>query len=245
MKIQKKVTLFLIILLTNFISAQTCEVYDDFSSGILDIDKWEVRQDVEGQPLMDEYGVLNESGNFVFHTKQNTIADRRVYLVPKRKFTTGDVLEYDFNIISKEGNSGQMTLLTGNQYIRVGIMGDIHKELGNWHIKIEFQENNFYLERTKPSGEVLIDNLALTLADGVYELYVGTHTGHNGRAHIDFDNFKICTEEPEPNLEERIEELEERVEELEERTSFLESIIDKIIEFIEDLPKGLSKYWKD
>src|SRR3989338_8075540 len=74
-------------------------LYDNFSSGSLDLNKWELRQDTEGQPLMNEGFVT--SG--VFHTQQNTIGDRRTYLFPTRTFTTGDSLDYDFNVISKEG----------------------------------------------------------------------------------------------------------------------------------------------
>ena len=34
-----------------------------------------------------------------------------------------NILEYDTNLISREGNYGQMALLTGDQYIRIGIFG--------------------------------------------------------------------------------------------------------------------------
>jgi len=210
---KEKILLVLSILfLINFISAvQVCETYDDFSSGILNNEKWEIRQDVEGQPFTDEYGITNESEDFVFHIQQNEIGDRRTYLFPKQTFTTGDILEYDFNVLSKEGNSMQMDLLTGNQYIRVGIMGynngvQGYDELGKSHIKIIFQENNFHLERTSPSNITLIDNLALTNANGNYELYIGAFSGHNGKIHIDFDNFKICREQ---TLSDRISILEE------------------------------------
>ena len=175
-------------------SKSNAQLYDDFSSGILNASKWEIRQDVEGQPLTDEYWVDNVSENF--HIKQNAIGDRRTYLFPKQTFTTGDVLEYDFNVISREGNYMSMDLLTGDQYIRVGIMGYIggvqgYDELGKSHIKIEFQENNFHLERTTPSNITLIDDLALANPNGNYELYIGAVSGHNGKTHIDFDNFYL------------------------------------------------------
>src|SRR3989344_7353772 len=80
-------------------AVQVCETYDDFSSGVLNLSKWEVRQDIEGQPLMDRYGVENEGG-FVFHTEQNTSGDKRTYLVPKYKFGVGDRFEYDVNMSS-------------------------------------------------------------------------------------------------------------------------------------------------
>ena len=193
------IAMFFIFSIYSIMALTTYASYADFSSGVLDSSKWEVRQDVEGQPLMDEYGVMEENGNYVFHTQQNEIGDRRTYLFPKHIFTTGDVLEYDFNVISKEGNYGQMVLLTGDQYIRVGIMGyssgvQGYDELGWSHVKIEFQKNNFHLTRTSPSGLVLVDDLYLSNADGDYELYIGSFSGHNGRTHIDYDNFnlKMC-----------------------------------------------------
>jgi hypothetical protein len=190
------------IFLASFVSAvEYCSTYDDFSEGSLDAGKWEIRQDVEGQPFMGEYGV--DDGLENFHTQQNTIGDKRVYLFPKRQFTTGDVLEYDFNLISKEGNHLQMVLLTGNQYIRIGIAGYSNAvqgsdELGMYHIKIEFEENNLHIERISPSNVSLVDDLPLTNANGDYELYIGAVSGHNGRVHMDFDNFELCTEEDVP-----------------------------------------------
>jgi len=55
--------------------------------------------------------------------------------------------------------------------------------------------------------------------------------------------YELANPEQEPTLEEKLEALEERVNELEERTAWLESMINKIIEFIKNLPKGLSKNW--
>lgn len=204
----------LVIIFISFISAsQICQIYDDFSSGNLDTDKWEIRRDVMGFSLTNEYWVDNNLENF--HIQQSIIEgqtpnQKHTYIFPKRKFTTGDILEYDVNLISKEGSYIQMVLLTGSQYIRVGIFGwwsnsiQGYNELGVSHIKIEFQENNFHLERTTPSNVTLIDNLALTDTNGEYELYVGGGIGDNGKVHMDFDNFKLCTELSQPTIEERV-----------------------------------------
>ncbi len=223
---------------------QVCEAYDDFSSGSLDTNKWEIRQDVEGQPFMDEYGVLNESG-FVFHTQQNIIEDRRVYLFPKRTFTTGDTLNYDVNLISREGTYANMVLLTGGQYIRIGMRGTSagFDELGVAHMQLEFQENNLHILRETPSGSVLVDDLTLTNSNGTYEFYIGSFSGSNGAVHMDYDNFVVCVNQPDINLEERVEMLEQRVNELENRTSLLESIVNKIVDFINAIPEGLRKDW--
>ena len=99
----KYIFVFLSILLITSVSAtQICQTYDDFSSGALDTSKWEIRQDVENRPFMDEYGLDSVLKNF--HTQQNTIGDARTYLFPKHTFTKGDIIEYDFDVISKEGN---------------------------------------------------------------------------------------------------------------------------------------------
>ncbi len=193
----------LVISLLTLVAAQSCKVYDDFSSPTLNISKWEIRQDVAEYPLTNEYWVDGNLKNF--HIQQSIIErqapnQKHTYIFPKRKFTTGDVLEYDINLISKEGSYMQMVLLTGDQYIRVGIFGwwsnsiQGYNELGTSHIKIEFQENNFHLERTTPSNITLIDNLALTNSNGEYELYVGGGIGDNGKVHMDFDNFELCRE---------------------------------------------------
>ncbi len=232
-----------LVLLISFVSStQVCQIYDNFSSGVLDTSKWEIRQDYEGQPFTDEYWV--DSGLKNFHTQQNTIEDKRVYLVSKHNFTTGDVLEYDFNVISKEGNYMQMDLLTGDQYIRIGIMGYIggvqgYDELGISHIKIEFQENNLHLERTSPSNVTLIDNLPLTNANGSYELYIGSV--FTNPAHIDYDNFKLCAEIPEPSLEERIIALEQKVTELENKVTLLETLLNKMKHWFWFMPYPIQK----
>ena len=54
--------------------------------------------------------------------------------------------------------------------------------------------------------------------------------------HIDFDNFELCTEEPEPTCEQRVEELEEQV-------SILEILVARMRAFIQSLPKGIRKRW--
>ena len=187
----KKIIFILSLVLFLGVVSVSAALYDNFSSGRLDDTKWEIKQDTEGQPLMEEYGVMNEENNWVFHTQQKTAEDRRVYLFPKRQFTTGDLIEYDVNLISREGTYAQMVLLTGDQYIRISIRGPSagFDELGVAHMKLEFQENNLHIERTTPSGNLLIDNLALTNQNGDYELYIGSFTGGGSKVHMDYDNF--------------------------------------------------------
>lgn len=196
----KKVTFFLVLLtfLIGTVSAvQFCKTYDSFNKQKLNLNKWEIRSDVEGQPFMDEYFVDLRLKNF--HTKQNAIGDRRVYLFPKRTFTTGDSIKYDVALLSKEGNHMQMVLLTGDQYIRIGILGysdgiQGFDDLGVAHIELQFQENNLRVIRFSPLGQTFVDDLLLNNPNGTYELYIGSVSGHNGLVHLDYDNFKTCKE---------------------------------------------------
>lgn len=260
----------LIILFINLVSAaQSCQTYDNFSSSALNTSKWDIRQDPEGQLFMDEYWLDNVSQNY--HTQQNTTADRRIYLVPKRNFTTGDSIIYDVNVVSKEGNYGSLVLLTGDQYVRFGIVGYNNgpqpvDELGVTHVEITFYDAILSLIKHYPSGQNHSQNFLLNNVNGTYQLYIGSFTGHNGLAHIDYDNFNLCTFSVGPpiplndtNLTARIEVLEQKVAELENITAsqearivelenkvgVFETIINKIIDFIKKLPRGLSKDWSD
>lgn len=175
------------------------QLYDDFSSGTLDSSKWEIRQDVENQPFMDDYGVRLESGNHVFHTQNSSGGDKRTYLFPTRTFTTGDTIEYDSILTSRDGTYAQMTLVTGSQYYRLGMRGQAagFDEFGIAHNKITFEENLLAIERTTPSGSILYDNLPLSTSNGNYELYIGSFV--NGTMHMDLDNFTITSAVPEPS----------------------------------------------
>ena len=188
--------LFIISISTISAFNPSCSIYDDFSSETLNTDKWEIRQDVEGQPFMNENWtdpILNN-----FHTQQNSIADRRSYLFQKKKFTTGDILRYDSDVLSEQGTYANMVLLTGDQYIRIGMRGPAagFDELGVAYMELEFQENNLHITRETPSQVILIDNLALSNPNGTYEFYIGAFSGSNGMVHMDFDNFEFCTTIP-------------------------------------------------
>ncbi len=198
------------IFLISFVSAeQVCQTYEDFSSGILDESKWEVRQDIEGQPFMDEYGVRLENGDYVFHTQQNTSEDKRVYLVPKYKFGVGDRLEYDVSM-----NSGaNVNLLVGGSCSRCAF-GIIPSSVGNHHVAVIFNSDQIAVE----VDNNFLGNAPIGSPEHVHDLYIGAMFGN----HIDFDNFVICSEQtspPQNDLEQRIIQLEERIQEIENRTS--------------------------
>ncbi len=176
-------------------------LYDDFSSEVLDISKWEIRQDVEGQPFPDEYWVDNTLENY--HTKQNTIADRRVYLVPTTTFTTGDSIEYNVEVVSREGHYGNVVLIIGEECTGLnpnrcifGIVGyssgpQPFDEIGVTKASITFYEDRVESNMLSPSKQSYTYSIPLQNPDGSYQLYIGAYSGHNGRMHIDFDNFTI------------------------------------------------------
>jgi len=175
--------------------------YDNFEGGELDEDLWEIRRDPENQPFMEEYGVEEEDDNFVFHMQQNEIADRRVYLVPTHMFVEGDTFEYDSNVVSREGHYGILVIVRGNGWNRQLVGGNGYNngvqgydELGWGHMIIEFSDGNIITTNEAPSGEIVNWEEELPDPDGEYEVYVGAFSGHNGRAHIDFDNFELNSE---------------------------------------------------
>ena len=198
----KNILIFLIIFFINFISAvQICEVYDDFSSGVLDNSKWEIRQDPQGQPFTDEYGIIEEDGNFIFHIQQNEIGDRRTYLVPKYHLKLGESWKYTFNIVHKEGNYGMAVQLKGGEFngfplIMIGyVNGQINLDEFGWHHTIiNFSGNRFDTLTESVSNQFYSTTWPAQNESGDYEIYIGAFSGHNGRMHIDFDNFKICKE---------------------------------------------------
>jgi hypothetical protein len=70
---------------------------------------------------------------------------------------------------------------------------------------------------------------------------VGAFSGHNGKVHMDFDNFELCAEGNPDDLEERIQALEEKVEDLENRVSLLEILTDKIMNYFSFMPNFFKK----
>ena len=172
------------------------DLYDDFSSGILSRDLWEVRNDTEGQPMMDQYGIFSEDNNFVFHTQNTSIGDKRTYLFPLHSFHIGDSFDYDVTTLSVNPNSwwGNLVIVTGEDYIRAGITGNSTPEplqqLGTSHVSLIFQPNNLRFERTAPSGQLFIDNVPLSGSRGAYQLYIGSYN-NDGGAHLDYDNFYL------------------------------------------------------
>ncbi|MFH1209992.1 MAG: hypothetical protein V1663_04350, partial [archaeon] len=195
---RNRLNLFIILGLFIFISSVDAELYDDFSSGTLNPSLWEIRQDPEGQPLMDEFGVLYENNSYVFHTQQNTSEDKRVALVPTHNFTSGDVFEYDVNYISGGGNRGHIFILTTTEYpqgdyIRAGIIGPgdsgAFNDYGWYHITLTVYDDNLDIRIQHSNGTVINGSLPLSNPDAQYKFYIESWS--NGAVHLDYDNFEI------------------------------------------------------
>lgn len=169
--------------------------YDDFSSGSLDLSKWEVRPDPQGQPLMPDHGVRIENNNSVFHTENAIVGDQQVYLVPKRIFRSGDHVEYFVDVKSASGHWGNLLLVQGSANLRFGMVGfnngpQPYDELGLSHMSIDILADKIFVQRKAPSGTIYSQNVSAPIG-GSFELYIGSFTGHNGTAHIDYDDFSI------------------------------------------------------
>ena len=253
MKIQNKLIVLCIslFLLISFVGAtHVCEIYDDFSSGILNESKWEINQDYEGQPLIENYGINNLSENF--YTKQNIYGNKRLYLTPRYNFKINDTFNWDVNYISGSGNGIFNFLIEkadGNfdrNILGIGHWNyDLDDDFGIYHISLKFM---FPLLKIYVNDNFIRNYY---LEESPNNIFIGTAFGHNGRGNFEYDNFELCTEKEEINQtieinqtnneegnnETEIDRLEQKIKQLEKRTSWIESILDKILTFIKNLRK--------
>lgn len=240
----------LVFFLISFVSAY---VYDDFSGEELNLTLWSVEGD------MDEYylDVVEEN----YHTAQLTPEDRYVILTMLGyNFVEGDVVEYDLDYVSGEGNRMTNIIIDGiqlNQY--VGLLGYWNEpqqggnDFGSHHFRVEFIENGVDIFITKPNNET-IQIIQLPQITGTSHTFgIGTRTGNNGIVHMDYDNFVISSE---PTIEERVEILEQQVEylteqvnileegqeEQNERLNLLEIIVDEIQESLNNFIEEITSY---
>lgn len=250
----KRLIIFILpLLFIGIVSAvQICEVYDDFGSGILNLSKWNEYSNIG---FTDEHFV--NTSEKIYHIKQNIQGDKETNLEPNRQFVAGESFSYEVLYESGNGNHFSQPLINGNYpptqiepCLAPGGCGpigfwngvpDLGAQIGTYSINFEFLHNEVKMTAIRPDNVAIINTF--TGNSEPYTLTINTHTGHNGLMHFDYDNFEICSEQEEPTLEERMTRLEQKVEELENKTSWLESLIVKIVNFIKNLPNGLSKNW--
>lgn len=204
------IVIVLVVGLLNVVNAEiVCETYDDFSSGSLEEEKWEEIGGSDVNSLfVDEHLVEDET----YHTANLNQADKGVTLKLKgHTFLPGEVVEYDIEYIGGSGNRISIVDLDDNyRWLgQIGTWNDAGDNFGTFHFKVEFDNQGADVIITKPDETTItkrLDSLGETHTFGF-----GTRTGHNGLVHMDYDNVIICSDEPEPSLEERIAALEERV----------------------------------
>jgi hypothetical protein len=188
-------------------SSAVAELFDDFSSGTLDPNKWmeKIGSDVSNN-LMTEHLVTNG----VYHTSSSTFADRGVRLeLQNRTFAVGDIVSYDVNYLAGSGNRRSFVTLDGYLNLQRPLFGywnglsegGVGNDFGNYHIQLTFLDAGVYPEITLPNGQVkTLSSLIAYPSSSILQhtLAFGTRTGDNGYATMDYDNVYI-TQVPEPS----------------------------------------------
>lgn len=182
----------------------TCEIYDDFSSGTLDTNKWvEIIATDMGTGMIDEHYVIDG----VYHTAQVNIGDGGTALVFKdMTFKYGDIIEYDVNYISGSGNRISTIMLNGDAYSTAFLGwwntlsdGGNSNEYGIHHVKLTFLGlEGVKVELDRPNGDyhtwITVPSKWGYAPTEEYVVGIVTRTGHNGLVHMDYDNVVICTD---------------------------------------------------
>src|SRR3989344_4729996 len=120
-------------------------LYDDFSSGVLDSNKW-VARNFRSEGFID----LTEDGG-VYHMALDTplggeLGFSNSWLYFNRDFSPGDIIELDVNYVS--GGGGRHHFRVGGTLMVIGVLDNNgvsigFTENGLYHVKVEFlPENN-------------------------------------------------------------------------------------------------------
>ncbi|MEK6952767.1 MAG: hypothetical protein AABX29_07165 [Nanoarchaeota archaeon] len=236
----KAILIILAVFLISSVSAvQVCEVYDDFSSGVLNASKWS--ESTATTFFTDEHFV--DTSNENYHVAQYSAVNRDTKLIFNRDFFPGEEFKYTLTY-----NSG-----SGNQYSSVFPWGDdasaiiedcttpspgcggvgywngetaIGIQKGNYLVAYQFFDNYVILNFTRPDNTNIW--FKMSNLNPPYHFGVSTSTGHNGVMHFDYDNFELCTEQEEPSCQDRINELETQVSELTNKINLLKSLVEKL-----------------
>ncbi len=272
MKIAVFFTLSFFFLLSFASAVQVCDLYDDFSSGALNSSKWE-ESTFHGDPFTDEHfvNVTEEVYRIAQNSPgdaETNLAPKRHFIAGESFsydiiYNGGSGNHFSQPLINGNYPPSQIeSCLAPGGCGPIGFWNgvpDLQAQIGVYKINFSFSPNEVKMIAIRPDNVTIINTF--TGNSEPYNITINTHTGHNGLMHFDYDNVVICSEQsvpPGPSVEERLTDLEQKVSELENRTStleeentelrndvnFLESLINKIIDFIRNLPKGLSKNWR-
>lgn len=191
-------------------SSARATMYDDFSSGVLDPARWQIRQDPELQPLTEFFGVENG----VFRAENFDSADRRTVLaLTGHTFVPGETLDYDVNYVSGMGNRALPIFIDNGPLDRSGV-GTIPygggtighngqdfaagNNFGLYPVRLHFEPDGLNVTINNPLGSVYDEFFRSTLfgyggqTHSLFPPYtVGFETWSNGSIRAEFDNFRI------------------------------------------------------
>ena len=186
--------------------------YDDFSSGSLDITKWNEYNGFQVPIFTDEHFVnITEE---VYHIQQFITMDTETNLEPTRQFFSGDIFSYQVLYKGGSGNHFSQPLINGNYPPTqvepcvapggcgpIGYMNgvpDLEAQIGTYNITYEFSSNQVKMNSTRPDGVSIINTF--TGNSEPFTFAINTHTGNNGLMYFDYDNFNIYRLNSVPNL---------------------------------------------
>ena len=183
-------------------------LYDDFSSGTLNPNLWQIRQDPEGQPLTELYGV----GNDYFFAQNINSPDRRTVLsLTGHTFQPGETLDYDVNYVSGTGNRAMVIFIDGGPLDRNnvgtipyggGTIGHNGQDFvagntpGLYHIRLGFQSGGLNVDITRPDNSLYTEffqNSSFNYGGQQHTIgapfNMGFETWSNGSIRAEYDNF--------------------------------------------------------
>ncbi len=180
-----------------------CQIYDDFSSGVLNESKWS-ESTFHGRPFTDEHFVNFSEG--VYHVAQIFSGDAETNLAPKKQFIAGDSFSYEVIYNGGSGNHFSQPLINGNYpptqleiCLASGGCGpigfwngvpDLEAQIGKYKITFNFSLNEVKMTAIRPDNITIVNTF--TGNSQPYNLTINTHSGHNGLMHFDYDNVIIC-----------------------------------------------------
>lgn len=188
-----------------------CNLYDNFSEDSLNLSRWSEIQDPEGQPLTEFHFVDTDLDNY--HVQNYDSVDKRTILnLIGKTLQPGEVLKYNVNYISGEGNRAIVIFLNGEAVDRqlssklgcqwcgsIGFNGqafDVGNEFGLYNLTLEFVSNGMKISVIRPD-ETIYDKFLPSTPP----FNVGFETWSNGKIHVDYDDFEFCYINYAPEIE--------------------------------------------
>ncbi len=194
--------------------SQSCFLYDDFSSGNLNANKWSEHQDPEGQPFMGEHFVDTVLLNY--HTQNIGTHDQRVVLnLISHTFLPGDKLTYKVNNVAGSGTRGAFIYVNGGPANRIGGLPpgcDLNVDLdkvGTHRLELNFHTSGINVTLLAPDNSTRTCSIPITTWNYGGNIYssappwnIGVESfkgsGSGDTIHVDFDDFRICANQQPP-----------------------------------------------